>query len=434
GLPIDESKKRSDRYSYEQLEPGLDKLFELARRHSGKESKDLSAFERLTLQLATNISEFQYLNHFLDFTRYEFPLQESEGLRTIFKDAEDTSFSKALEKSQVLAMLWRSLPPLPEDQASAPDALLSEYRAQQELIGELEFYRSQGERGIALIAPNLTLEETTEWTTPHELVGAAFAGEREITKELEIVRGLEVLEDQKNDLSTFGATLSVLNEKASGLAGARGEYKHITLETRFYKLDFFYRGLVVFLMAFLLLAFSWLLPQAKWLPAGIWGLSILGLVLVIAGITMRCIIRERPPVSTLYETILFITACCGLVGLFLEYVTRRRVALATTVVIGCLGLFLSTRYEYKEAVSSGDTMPSLVAVLDTNFWLSTHVTTVTLGYAAGLLAAALAHVWLAMWVFGGTKSNPALGRSVGRMVYGVLCFGMLFSIVGTILG
>ena len=40
------------------------------------------------------------------------------------------------------------------------------------------------------------------------------------------------------------------------------------------------------------------------------------------------------------------------------------------------------------------TMPSMVAVLDTNFWLSTHVTTVTIGYAAGLLAGAVAHVYL----------------------------------------
>jgi ABC-type transport system involved in cytochrome c biogenesis permease subunit len=79
-------------------------------------------------------------------------------------------------------------------------------------------------------------------------------------------------------------------------------------------------------------------------------------------------------------------------------------------------------------------MPSLVAVLDTNFWLSTHVTTVTLGYAAGLLSAAIAHVFLIGRLIGLRRNDRAFYKKVARMAYGVLCFGLLFSIVGTILG
>ncbi|MFT6109027.1 MAG: ABC-type transport system involved in cytochrome c biogenesis permease subunit [Planctomycetota bacterium] len=83
-----------------------------------------------------------------------------------------------------------------------------------------------------------------------------------------------------------------------------------------------------------------------------------------------------------------------------------------------------------------------MAVLNTNFWLATHVTSVTMGYSAGLLAAMLAQVWIVMRLFRAFKDRgePLDAESAGwyrrfaRMVYGVLCFGLLFSVVGTILG
>jgi ABC-type transport system involved in cytochrome c biogenesis permease subunit len=79
-------------------------------------------------------------------------------------------------------------------------------------------------------------------------------------------------------------------------------------------------------------------------------------------------------------------------------------------------------------------MPSLVAVLDTNFWLATHVTAITLGYAAALLAAVLGNLWMLGKMVGLKKGVPDFYRTITRMTYGVVCFGLFFSVVGTILG
>ncbi len=76
-----------------------------------------------------------------------------------------------------------------------------------------------------------------------------------------------------------------------------------------------------------------------------------------------------------------------------------------------------------------------MAVLDTNFWLATHVTAITVGYSAGMLAAALGELLPRR-----SRPSASAARSasfyagLGRMVYGVLCFGVIFSTVGTILG
>ena len=63
-------------------------------------------------------------------------------------------------------------------------------------------------------------------------------------------------------------------------------------------------------------------------------------LLLIGAITMRCLIRSRPPVSTLYETVLFVTAVATVIGLGLELMNRRRIAISAAAVFGAIGLFL----------------------------------------------------------------------------------------------
>jgi ABC-type transport system involved in cytochrome c biogenesis permease subunit len=81
----------------------------------------------------------------------------------------------------------------------------------------------------------------------------------------------------------------------------------------------------------------------------------------------------------------------------------------------------------------GDTMEMMRAVLDSNFWLATHVVTVTVGYGATYLAGFIALIYIFRGVF--TKSlDQATADSLDRMVYGIVCFATLFSFVGTVLG
>jgi len=75
----------------------------------------------------------------------------------------------------------------------------------------------------------------------------------------------------------------------------------------------------------------------------------------------------------------------------------------------------------------------LQAVLDTNFWLATHVVIVTLGYAATFLAGLLGIFYVLKGVMGSSMTKDE-SKDIGRMIYGIVCFAILFSFVGTILG
>ena len=80
-----------------------------------------------------------------------------------------------------------------------------------------------------------------------------------------------------------------------------------------------------------------------------------------------------------------------------------------------------------------DTFSVMQAVLDTQFWLATHVTCITLGYATTYLAGLFGLLYVVLGVARrGSRRNWR--KTLNRMTYGTLCFSIFFSFVGTVLG
>lgn len=160
-------------------------------------------------------------------------------------------------------------------------------------------------------------------------------------------------------------------------------------------------------------------------------MSVIGLVLLVIGITQRSLIMERPPVGNLYDTMPFIAAGIVFLALFAELLTRKRLALALAPILGFFGLVMARRYEFGDA---SDPMDPLLAVLRSNYWLTIHVLTITFGYAAGLVTAGMGHVYVFLRVFRLDEDNKQLRRIITRITYGCLCFTLLLSLTGTVLG
>ena len=74
------------------------------------------------------------------------------------------------------------------------------------------------------------------------------------------------------------------------------------------------------------------------------------------------------------------------------------------------------------------------AVLDSNFWLATHVVTITIGYSGTFLAGALAHRLRRPAARRAPRPTRPRARRSCRMTYGIVCFALFFSFVGTVLG
>ncbi len=83
--------------------------------------------------------------------------------------------------------------------------------------------------------------------------------------------------------------------------------------------------------------------------------------------------------------------------------------------------------------SQGDTLEMMRAVLDSNFWLATHVVCITIGYSSTFLSGFLAVFYILRKRFD-PRWDGAKAAELERMVYGIVCFSLLFSFIGTILG
>jgi len=81
----------------------------------------------------------------------------------------------------------------------------------------------------------------------------------------------------------------------------------------------------------------------------------------------------------------------------------------------------------------GDTMEMMRAVLDSNFWLGTHVITITIGYSGTFLAGAIAIAWTIRKHLG-RGLDAATSKMLTSMAYGIVCFALFFSFIGTVLG
>ena len=406
GLERSEGKKRRDRYSYNDLLPARMKLAQLAHDYARIESKDRSPVQNQVVMLAQAVGHFEAYARYLDFARVGVPVPEA--LRSRFGGQKFVRVSEALAGMKKI-------------KAAGAGADIAEARKLERAA-----HRALSGANALAIFPPLEEKHGKTWLKPADLLMTQLDD-----RHIGILASIEnwvVSADSPVQLQ--GAVQSTLDRTRTE-AEARGEYGKIGLEIFYYKLDSFYRALVLFIFSFLLVAGSWLKPTWKWLTRGVWGTAWLGLAFVAVGITLRCILRSRPPVSTLYETVVFITGIAVLAALVMEIINKRRIGLAAAPCLGVLGMFLAMRFE---EIKGEDTMPQLVAVLDTNFWLATHVTCITIGYAAGLLAAAIAHVNVLGRVFGLKSGDVGFYAGVNRMVYGVLAFSLIFSVVGTILG
>tara|TARA_Y100001970_G_scaffold118420_1_gene146996 strand:- start:149 stop:694 length:546 start_codon:yes stop_codon:yes gene_type:complete len=74
----------------------------------------------------------------------------------------------------------------------------------------------------------------------------------------------------------------------------------------------------------------------------------------------------------------------------------------------------------------------LVAVLNSNFWLATHVTTMTMGYGVSIIAGIMGHIYLIYSIIHPKESTKL--REIYDNTFGITILALFFTVFGTILG
>lgn len=408
------------RYSFAQLEPALPALTRLARAAFHLEEATRSAVDTEFMRLFQSLSRYRALAEGFDFAlpRPEFDLREPDLRRDLGLPADGpVAFLDLRERvDRVTALLEKYRAAPPESHAGPPQELARAAMAMRTLS------QSRRERPPAIL-PRADASGLS-WMGAWDALAAGGdggAGLDEVAALRDMVRTFRAGESAEFDRAAR-AFLDSTGRRVRDPEQAR----QLDLEVRYNRSDAFYRAEMLYGFAFLVALLS-VTFRRRWLGRAALLLVVAALIPHTYGIVARMTIMGRPPVTNLYSTFVFVGWVCVVFALAVEYFQRNRLGLITAGSMGLALLMTSARFG-----ADGDTMGVMVAVLDSNFWLATHVVCISVGYAGCCAAGLLGHIYLLQALR--RPPGDAVLAETDRAVYGAQAFGLIFSFLGTMLG
>ena len=301
-----------------------------------------------------------------------------------------------------------------------------------ELADRYGSYQSHrmGERLFVLPIKN---SEHQQWMSVAELASAKFDEQSDRTGQLREAQKLfmRVRAAYVNGSSDeFSQASAAWLQKMSELGPQVGDYASPTK----IRLEVLYNHWVPFRCAWvcLLLACVCLLLNMgsgwKTFLVGGWSLFLCGSTAVTVGLVMRVLISGRAPVTNMYESVVYVGLGVALLGMLFEAIYRQRTILTAASAVATVALILADNCP---AVLDPSLRP-LQPVLRNNFWLVTHVMTITLSYAAFALALGISNITLGYYAVG--AGRHAVVDSLTSFTYRAMQIGVWLLAAGTLLG
>ena len=483
-------------FSYSELEPHFKDIEKSAREAGNLEQEKRNSFQQNVIDLYRGLLLYRKLQNTL--APPPVPSDSSDmldeiGVADVFYDAEkDADRTAEYERFRILtaaiaeqpsliemgssefakvvffldhysrANMWSEFFPVPPE---ADDPQKKWLTVGQSLVGE-EPLDSQEKRKMDPRAFITTLRELvslpptelskriatireTDKMNPTALFATQYADAIKLRRQVDPVLGLyETLgiSYRANDFATFNKTVVQLREQTTERAGEAASTLHF--EKAYNGFEPFYRSSVAYVIIFVIVCISWLASTfsnsfdksddtARMLRDCAYVLTGIVLLSHTFGLFGRMYIEGRPPVTNLYSSALFIGWGAVLLCFATEKYLRLGVASAMGSFIGAGSLVIAFNLSLDSSLNpTGDTMEMMRAVLDSNFWLATHVVIITIGYSttflAGFLGIAYVFYHLGSALF--RKPEGKLKKTLESMIFGITCFSLLFSLVGTVLG
>ena len=267
--------------------------------------------------------------------------------------------------------------------------------------------------------------DMAEWQSPFELILKGIPANENQEAILDALQ-MYLANRLSDDEPKMKLALIHYESALSSFSGLGLNLNNLERETWMNRVNLFYISLGLYLFAFIILATSWMLKPLI-LNRISYSLMIFGTAVHAYGILLRMQIMGRPPVTTLYESVIFVSFIIMLLAVLLEYFRKDGLGVFVGSISGSILHYVGFSY-----ASDGDTLGMLVAVLNSNFWLATHVTTITIGYGASLMAGCVGHLYLIQLIREG--KNSASLKSIFNNLFGITLLALFFTLFGTILG
>ena len=407
------------KYSYNEIYPGVENQLTLIRSIFEKKEKDRDTFESQFAELYQNIMKYREIVSSLSCLLPLFTVYSPETAEYLhISPGQSTSYAHIMSHRSSLFDVSQGILTKPENEWSETEreiAILL-YNLQQASADEFA-------KALKIIPPSKN-DSSGLWLSPWEL----FDGREIEPHQDKMIKSLEkfLLARFQNDISAQNAALSSYKTGLLSYPVERINFSVLKNESWLNKANLFTNSLVFYLLGFIFLGISWMIRPTLFRRVA-FGSVILGFLLHTYGIILRMIIMSRPPISTIYETVIFVGFVIVLFSLIIEYLRQDGLGVFLGSISGAMLHYVGFGY-----AADGDTLEMLVAVLNSNFWLATHVTTIILGYGTSLMAGLIGHLYLIEKIR--VPKDSARLKSIYNNMFGVTLIALFFTLFGTILG
>jgi cytochrome c-type biogenesis protein CcsB len=431
-------------YTFNELQPLVPEINEQARKAGQVKLEEQTSFQKQVSKLANALSLYQRLKVTL----------QPEGVDNFAQQLAD--FQKDVGPARAAAQASESGKPFDQD-------------ALRRIAKPLEEFQLMARYGYPLTVPPLNPSEAPGgWqTVGASLLDSGHAGALHpaVVKLVAMGTAYRQQKPESFNRAVAGYREWLAPQFPKALNKGKAEFYFNNVKP-------FLHAMIIYIFAFVLacgalLTFAVAPNLSESLRRSAFYLVILAGLVHTFGLVFRMVLEGRPPVTNLYSSAIFIGWGTMILGLCLEKIYRVGIGSLVGSLVGFVTLIIA-----HNLALGGDTMEMLRAVLDTNFWLATHVVVITLGYAATFAAGLLAILYIFLGVFtpllsqpigagarmspsaaqpaalplpkgegqgegeaaSATQSPIALGQALSTMVYAIVCFATLFSFVGTVLG
>ncbi|HET6206561.1 MAG TPA: cytochrome c biogenesis protein CcsA [Terracidiphilus sp.] len=432
-LPVepDEVKNADGKhYSYEQIRPQLAALQEQARQAAGVKAEWQTPYQRAVLQLSRQVQLFWRLENLVQPRVIDLlaalKAAPPEGALDFLRLADEVMPQNAADWEAELAAFLDKIEAGRGALLASRDGKLHDEKAVAEFKRDLVRFEAMSMKGQPLLIPSDDpVKSPDAWrSTSDALILAATGGTLPPSVHAYAKMGDAFRSGRTPDFNSAAADYLTQLQRQFGAVCAK-----VGREQFFNNLSPFTKAMAIYVAVVLCAICFWLAPVGgEWLRRTAVLLCLLALFIHAGGLIFRMALEGRPPVTNLYSAAVFIGFAACVLGLVLETVWRNSIGVIVSSIIGFSTLLIA-----HHLALAGDTMEMMRAVLDTNFWLSTHVVIVTLGYASTYVSGFLAIVFVVRGICT-TSLDASLRESLSKMIYAITCFAALFSFIGTVLG
>jgi cytochrome c-type biogenesis protein CcsB len=282
--------------------------------------------------------------------------------------------------------------------------------------------------GNALLIVPSPQRETDAWVVPDPATVAGYYNETQFAPAFaELTKTMRAY--TQADTFKFSSAARQLQDNLRALSPSiYPQKRQLRLEYFNNHFEGFYRAIWCYGIALVILIAAHLRKRGGALQNIGVAIALLGLAFQAAGIVMRCMIASRPPVTNMYESIIWVSFAVSFFGMIFFARYRTPMYLLAALPVTLIALLLV----HQMPIAMPSSIDPLVPVLRDNFWLTIHVLTITLSYAAFALAMGFGHILL--WRY---ARHPVAARADAPMhfwLYRVIQLGVLLLAAGTILG